>query len=790
MSHDNSTRERLLMDPDWLFHLGPTTSAVAFHHGDTYNSVKAGQAGGAAGIKFDDTAWQPVDLPHDWLIEQPYDPSANVSHGFRRGNVAWYRKHFALPAEDLGKRLWLEFGAVFRDCTVWVNGYRLGNHPGGYAPFAFDITDVAHYGGENVVAVHVDATQAEGWWYEGAGIYRHVWLTKTPAVHVARWGVYVAPELSADLSSARVPVQTEVCNESAQAASAQLTTTLLAPDGAEVARLKSKVEVGPGQTVTVVQEASLESPALWDITTPQLYTCRSELSSDVAGADALETPFGVRAIRFDAAEGFFLNNRPLKLKGTCNHQDHAGVGIAVPDAVQEFRVRRLQEMGCNAYRTAHNPPAEELLDVCDRLGMLVMDENRFLGSSPEVLADLESMIRRDRNHPCIIMWSMANEEPAQSTDHGARVVSTMIALTHRLDATRPTITAMHGGWGGAFSLAHDIQGCNYNHAGYDDYHAKHPQHPVLGSETSSALSTRGVYENDAVKGYLSAYDTNCPNWGTHAETAWRAVADRPFIAGTFVWTGFDYRGEPQPYEWPCINSAFGIMDTCGFPKDNFFYYQSWWSDRTVLHLLPHWNWPEKEGEEIEVWCHSNCEEVELWLNGQSLGRKPMPRNGHLEWTVRYEAGTLAARGFKGGNTVASCVVETTGPAHHLQLTPNRTAIRADGEDVCVVAASVHDDQGRLVPIADDLITFDAGQNATILGVGNGDPSCHAPDKASARRAFNGLCQVLVQSQRGADGAITLRASAPGLLPATLTIAATECTPRPWVESVRTAAASD
>jgi beta-galactosidase len=376
------------------------------------------------------------------------------------------------------------------------------------------------------------------------------------------------------------------------------------------------------------------------------------------------------------------------------------------------------------------------------------------------------------------MWSMANEEPLQSTEVGTRIVKSMLRLTQRLDPTRPTITAMHGGWGGAFSAAHDIQGCNYSLKDYDQCHAALPGQPILGSETSSALTTRGIYLTDPAKGYLSAYDVNCPDWGSLAEDAWRAIADRPFMAGAFVWTGFDYRGEPTPYEWPCISSHFGIMDTCGFPKGNFFYYQAWWSDRTVLHLLPHWNWPERLGETMPVWVHSNCEEVELSLNGRSLGRQPMARNGHLEWQVVYEPGVLQATGYAGGAEVATTTGETTGAAAQLRLAPDRDSIRADGEDVCVVTASVHDGQGRLVPIADNLITFAASDSAAILGVGSGDPSSHEPDKANCRRAFGGLCQLLVQSRRGQAGMIEVVASAPGLAPARLQIVAEACPARP------------
>lgn len=781
-----SGRERLLMDPQWRFHLGEVAQAEAINHGDTYMSVKAGYAGGAAGVGFDDSAWRELDLPHDWLLEQPYDPQANVSHGFRAAGVAWYRKTFELPAEDLGRRLWLEFDGVFRDCTVWLNGHLLGRHASGYTSFHFDITNVANYGGRNALAVRVDARAFEGWWYEGAGIYRHVWLTKAPPVHVGHWGVYVAPVLDDGLSHADIAVATTLVNDSETDATLTLRSTVVDGQGTEVATGAMEQVLPAGASQEVRQSLPVTQPLLWDVTAPHMYQLHTTVTAG-GTTDEVTTPFGIRHGRFDPDQGFFLNGRPLKLKGTCNHQDHAGVGIAVPDALQEFRIRRLLDMGSNAYRCAHNPPAPELLDACDRLGMLVMDENRHLASSDWGLAELESMVRRDRNHPCIIMWSMANEEPLQRSETGTRIVRTMIRRVRQLDPTRPTIAAMDGGWGSSFSLAHDIQGCNYIRGDYDEYHAAHPNHPILASEASSALTTRGIYITAPAKGYMSAYDVNAPEWGNRAEEAWRPIAERPFMAGTFVWTGFDYRGEPTPYQWPCISSHFGIMDTCGFPKDNFYYYQAWWSDRIVLHILPHWNWPERLGETIPVWVHSNCEEVELFLNGISLGRKTMERNGHLEWQVVYEPWRLMARGFVNGQEVATAAVETTGPAHHLSLVPDRQAISADGEDVCVVTASVHDEAGRLVPTADDLISLDVSGNAVILGVGNGDPSSHADDRASRRRAFNGLCQVILQSRRGEAGTITLGAHAPGLLPAQCEIAGAPAEPRPWVAAATPAA---
>jgi beta-galactosidase len=415
-----------------------------------------------------------------------------------------------------------------------------------------------------------------------------------------------------------------------------------------------------------------------------------------------------------------------------------------------------------------------------------MDENRYLDSTPERLDDLRALIRRDRNHPCVFLWSLFNEEGLQGTERGARIAATMKREIVKLDPTRPVTAAMSGGWEGPVSPILDVEGYNYSIPGYDQYHAAHPDQPMFGSETCSTVTTRGIYANDPERGYLQAYDRNQPGWGAFAEVGWQAIADRPFMGGTFVWTGFDYRGEPTPYQWPCINSHFGIMDTCGFPKDNFFYYQAWWTDRPVLHILPHWNWPERMGEEISVWVHSNCDEVELLLNGESLGKKTMQRNAHLEWPVRYTPGRLEAHGWRGGEEVAIEVVETTGSAAQIRLTAyNKPILRADGEDVAVIWVSLHDEQGRLAPTADNEVRFSVSDNARIIGVGNGDPSSHEPDQANRRRAFNGWCQVLVQAGRK-PGEVTLTASGVGLLPATLVLPAQACAPRPAVFSVRRA----
>ena len=724
-------RERLLLDWGWKFHLGD-------QWGTGEDLAKAGSSVGPARGDFNDASWRALDLPHDWAIELPFDRQADTSHGFKpvgpgflTNSVGWYRRTFTLPREDAGKRLWLEFDGAFRDTRVFVNGYFVGHHESGYSSFRYDLTDVANCGGRNTVAVRVDASQFEGWFYEGAGIYRHVWLVKTGPLAVAPDGTFVyskfqgpTPEGAADLE-----IETRLDNSQDAPAECVVRCRVLDATGKVAAEGNKSSSLGAFSRRSVRQSLRLDAPVLWSPESPTLYQLVTEVESGGAVVDRTETEFGVRTVRFDADSGFLLNGKPYVLKGTCNHQDHAGVGSALPDRLQYFRVARLKEMGDNALRTSHNPPTPELLEACDRLGLLVMDENRVLGSDALNLDRLERLIRRDRNHPSVAVWSIANEEGVQTTPTGERVALTMQQLVHRLDPTRQVTEA--GNVGNTFAGLNriiDVRGWNYNIGpGVDDYHAAHPAQPNVGTEQASTVCTRGIYANDRQRGYVSAYDDNAPPWAHLTETWWKFFAARPWLSGGFAWTGFDYRGEPTPYGWPCINSHFGILDTCGFPKDNFYYYQAWWGSRPMAHVLPHWTWPGKEGQEIDVRCFSNCEEVELFLNGQSLGKKAMSANSHLAWKVKYAPGTLEAKGLNAGQVVAQDKVETTGLAAGIKLSPDRAAIKADGEDLSVITVAVVDDQGRVAPVAGNLVEFDLAGPGRILGVGNGDPSCHEAD---------------------------------------------------------------
>ncbi|HEV2473778.1 MAG TPA: beta-galactosidase GalA, partial [Chthonomonadales bacterium] len=732
-------------------------------------------ARGPALANYDDSSWRTVHLPHDYVVAGTFTPTADTSHGSLPVVPAWYRKHFTIPAADKGRRIWIDFDGIYRDSRLWLNGKFLGRHESGYTGFRFDVTDSVIYGGQNTLAVRVDPRAGEGWWYEGGGIYRHVWLNESDPLHTAPWGVHVTATPDS-CGPARIDVQTHILNQESAGATYQVVTDIRNAENTKVASVKTMRSLGPDGQDSVSQSLDINGARLWSLEDPYLYHAVTSLVVSGKVVDSVTTPFGIRTVRFDAQQGFFLNGKPVKLKGTCNHQDFAGVGIGMPDSVFEWRIKKLKQMGCNGYRMSHNPPAPELLDACDRLGMLVMDENRHLGDTYSNhtprgtgyanLGDLTDMILRDRNHPSVIMWSMCNEEGLQGTPEGARIFQAMMDRVHFLDNTRPITCAMNGSWGEGIGKIEDLQGCNYNPGGYAAFHRDHPNTRMYGSETASTVSTRGIYKNDGARGYVSAYDANFPPWAQTAENAWEPIARAPYMAGGFVWTGFDYKGEPTPYGWPCINSHFGIMDECGFPKDNYYYYLAWWGDKPVVHLLPHWNWPGKEGAPIDVWCYSNCHHIELLLNGKSLGEKAMPPYEHVQWSVPYEPGRLEARGFTNGKLMTTNVVVTTGPPARIALKVDRRTLKADGEDAAMVEVSIVDSRGRVVPTADNEVTFTSSGAAGVTGVGNGDPSSHEPDRASRRKAFNGLCMAIVQPG-SASGSAQITANSPGLAPASI-----------------------
>ena len=651
---------------------------------------------------------------------------------------------------------------------VVFNGHYLGVSLSGYAPFRYDVTDYVNYGTRNVLVVRADATLNEGWFYEGAGIYRHVWLTKTSILHVADCGTFVRSQ--ARPGGATVVITTEMDNDSGAAMACQVVSTIVDAKGKEIATARSLAATVPaGERRAVEQRVAVTNPALWSVDAPNLYRLQTAVEAGGRTMDRYETTFGIRSIRFDADRGFFLNGQPLKVKGTCNHQDHGGVGAAMPDRLQTFRLEKLKEMGSNGVRCSHNPPTPELLDSCDRMGMLAIDETRMMASTAEGFDQLERLIRRDRNHPSVFLWCLGNEELEQTTERGARIVNSMRRFAKRLDPTRPITVAQNREFGKGVSLAVDVQGCNYREEQIDGFHKNFPKQPMIGTETGSIVSTRGAYETDKEKGYVGAFDATVYRWPGAAQDWWKIYAERPFLAGAFAWTGFDYRGEPTPYGWPCISSHFGLLDVCGFPKDNFYYHQAWWSGKPVLYVLPHWNWPGKEGQEMEIWVHCNLERVELFLNGQSQGAQNATANTRLVWKVKYAPGTIEARGFKSGAQVLAYRRETTGAAARVVLQPDRGRIDANGEDVSMVTVEIQDGQGRVVPVADNEVVFQISGPGKLIGVCNGNPSSHEPDRAERRRAFQGLCMAIVQAERQA-GEIRLEASSAGLAGASVVIA--------------------
>jgi len=780
----SSGRERLSLDRGWLFHEGDIPFPVITGHQQSYNNAKAGSSWGAASPSFDDSVWRQVDLPHDWAVGQPFDEKANISQGYRDRGMGWYRKYFRLDPADHGKQLEIQLDGIATHCTVWVNGVLAERNWCGYTSVYIDITPFAKFGSDvNVIAVQVDAVAQEGWWYEGAGLYRHTWLVKRNPVHIETDGVYANPVRNSD-GKWTIPVEVALNSGDKAPANVEVESTLIDPAGKEIVSAKTQATVVPLKESVAKLTLAVVSPKLWSVDEPTLYSVRTVVKRDGADVDEVTTRCGFRTIRFDPDKGFFLNDQPLKLLGTCNHQDMAGIGVAVPDSIWDFRVRKLKGMGSNAYRCAHNTPAAEFLDACDRLGMLVMDENRNFGSSPEYLKQLDWMVRRDRNHPSVILWSVFNEETSQGTEMGYEMVRRMSAVVKERDTTRPVTAAQSNSSLNPVnaSQAADVAGFNYRQGDYDPYHAKNPAKPMFSSEDTSTVMTRDEYTSNRKTAVLDAYDDQLPgSWGTSHRKTWKEIATRPFVAGTMVWTGFDYRGEPQPLSWPATGSSFGCMDLCGFPKTAYWIHQAEWiQNRPILQLVPHWNWAGSEGKPIKVMALSNAEKVALTLNGKPLEEKPVDKYDMVTFDVPYEAGKLEAVGFNAGKEVARFAVETTGAPAGLKLVPDRTGLAGDGCDAQPVMVQVVDAQGRVVPTANQPVKFELSGPGAIIGLNNGDPNCHEPEKGDQHSVFHGLAQVMLQSALAGQGKLTLRATSEGLTPAEVTIDVTTAPARPAV----------
>jgi len=774
-------RKSISLDADWRFQLGDQTNAMS--------------------RAFNDQGWRGVNVPHDYVIEGGFtetnqypQPGERASwfwlHGFLPTPPAWYRKTIFIPDVEKGKRLWLEFDGVFSNSRYWLNGREIGSKYSGYNRFQFDITDAVMFGEKNILSVQLDP-RWDGWWYEGGGIYRHVRLVSVDPVHIAPQGVFVAPMVADPgngiRADATVAVHTDVINQNNLPVTATVLSEILDPAGKVIYSATAGQLFAAGADANVAQSFPLPAANLWSPDNPYLYQLRSTISVAGTTVDQVTTSFGVRQVRFDAARGFFLNGKNIKLKGVTLHEDHAGVGVAMPDRLIQWRLERLKEVGCNAIRLSHNPVEPVMLDDCDRMGFLVIAENRHLGdtyadqtqkNAPAVEhRDLTSLVMHDRNHPCIILWSLCNEQWTEGSSEGAAMARAMKQRVNELDSNRLVTAAMNGGFmeTNGFISVLDVVGFNYNPWVYTPFHAQFPEKPMVATEIASEIGTRGIYElnhwdnywGDRNRGYVAAYSINAGPGGQTVEQAWPPIATNAFMAGGFVWSGFDYKGEPRPFEWPCINSHYGIMDICGFPKDSYYYYQAWWTDQPVLHVFPHWNWPGREGQEIPVWVHSNCQEVELFLNGVSQGKQTVTPLHHLEWKVKYAPGRLLARGVRDGKTIETAV-ETTGAPARIRLTADRTRLAADNNDLAVVTVAVVDAEGRVVPLADNEIKFKLSGPARLIGVGNGDPSSHEPDQANHRAVFNGLAQAIVQTNKK-SGKIRFEAEGIGLKRQVLTL---------------------
>jgi len=777
-------RERLSLDNGWRFYQGDIAMPVIKGQDMSYNSAKAGKAWGAADPKFDDTEWQLLKLPHDWAVDNPYDSTENSNQGYRKRGIGWYRRNFKIDRADRGKHLELQFDGIATNCIVWVNGTIMHRNYCGYTSFYIDITAMVKYGDDiNNIAIKVDADTQEGWWYEGAGMYRHTWLVKSSPVHIITDGVYAHPVKNAN-GSWIIPVEATIENSGKTFADVEIESTLFDNAGKQIVQGKTSMGIAALDQTAGKFSLPVNNPTLWTLEEPTLYKVRTVLSSNGKAIDTFFTSCGFRTIKFTTDSGFYLNDKYVKIKGVCNHQDHAGVGTAVPNSLWEFRLKKLKEMGVNGYRCSHNPPAAEFLDACDRMGILVMDENRNFNASPDYLRQLEWMVRRDRNHPSVILWSVFNEEPMQGTEIGYEMVRRMNAEVKRLDTTRPVTAAMSGGLFSSLNVSHavDVMGFNYQIKDYDRFHKERPELPITSSEDVSGLMTRGEYVTDKKKHVIGSYDTENPSWGATHRVAWKAVAERRFLAGCFVWTGFDYRGETQPMEWPTASSSFGIMDLCGFPKTAFYIHQAQWVlDKPILQLVPHWNWPaDSIGKNIKVMAMSNAETVKLYLNGKLIGEAAVDKYEMNTWQVPYHPGKLEAVGFVKGKEVSRFKVETTTEPVSIELIPDRKAIVGDGADAVPVTVRVLDAKGRPVETANLPIEFEVSGAGNIIGLGNGDANSHEPDKGNRRSLYNGLAQVILQSKTNSSGPLTLTARSGSLKAATIIINVKDTTQIPVV----------
>ncbi len=760
---------------------------------------------GAENPEFDDSGWKKLNLPHDWSIEGEFsmDNPAGTAGGALPGGIGWYRKTFQLNESDSKKQIYVDFDGVYQNSEVWINGNYLGIRPYGYSSFRYDLTPFLYFGEkENVLAVRVDnSLQPNSRWYTGSGIYRNVWLVKTGKTHVAHWGTFIStPEVSIENATINLQIQLENSNQNYR--SIQIKTEIISPNGNVVATNNSDAQ-SLNSKMSVTQLFQIENPQLWSVNSPQLYTAKTYIEVDGILTDNYETTFGIRTFHFDAVKGFFLNGESLKIQGVNRHHDLGALGAAVNTRAIERQLEILKEMGCNAIRTAHNPPAPEFLDLCDKMGFLVMDEAFDMWAKKKNKydyhifwdewhrKDLADMVLRDRNHPSIFTWSIGNEIREQFDSTGIEITRELVNIVKSIDDTRPVTCALTEQdpvknfiyQSGAL----DLISFNYKHLEYMDFPENYPGEKMLATENMSAFSTRGHYDmpSDSIRIWppannadfngnpdftVSAYDNVHAYWGATHEETWKVVANNDFISGMFIWSGFDFLGEPVPYPWPARSSYYGIIDLCGFPKDVYYLYKSLWTEQPVLHLFPHWNWVE--GETVDVWAYyNNADEAELFINGKSQGSKSKESGEyHVMWRVKFEPGTLKAISKKNGEVVLESEINTAGKPAKIELLPDRKTINADGKDLSFITVKITDDKGNLVPDAGNTVNFDVQGEGFIAGVDNGYQAGLESFKADHIKAFNGMCLLIVQSN-GNKGTIQITAVSDNLEKITANISA-------------------
>ena len=765
-------REKIKLNEHWQFHLGDLPIPDFKSKGPTYTQSKTERmkAGPACYYYIDDPDvfcndsfanpdyWETVNLPHDYIIRQEPKQENNNALGYFKYENSWYRKHFNLEKGDENKRITLYFEGIATLATVYVNGCLMYHNFCGYTPFEVDITDVAFFDKENVIAIYVETDHHEGWWYEGAGIYRNVWLVKTDLVAVDLWGVYVKPCF--DGQKWVTDIETTLIN--ADFAERKITVETLIEDldgNAVTEPVCESVSVALKDKKLIAQSIDVENPKLWDVENPNIYNIRTRVISDGAEVDRVYTRFGFRTIKFDSEKGFFLNGKHVLINGVCCHQDFGLTGKAVPDNIYRYRVRLMKEMGANGYRTAHYPHAEATMDALDEMGFLVMAETRWFESTPEGKQQLEALMKRDRNRPSVILWSIGNEEPKHLTEQGRRIAKSLIACAKRMDSERPITTAVSNSplEATVFDLV-DVIGINYNLETYDELHKKYPNKPFISSECCATGTTRAWYfENDTKKGYINAYDHDTDAWFKGRENTRNFFSERPWICGSYQWAGIEHRGETV---WPRLCSQSGAVDMFLQKKDAFYQNKSHWTKEPMIHILPHWNHSGRERETLDIWAYTNCDEAELFLNGKSLGVREIRENGHAEWKAEYIPGRLEVIGRKDGKDIVKDIVETTGLPVKLKLELQNEIEVANGENIAIIACSCTDSKGRFVPDASPFVGFHCNSLGEIVGTGS-DISDHVPVSSLERRMRAGIITVAVKVGKTA-GTLRVYADSDGL----------------------------